>query len=91
MKKNLKYLFFLIVLGSCSKRVAINSSLNNSGVNPTLVDKKTNTIISATNDQTGVLINIKIPNTYDQYKVLKYGGYLSITLPKELKKSFVIA
>ncbi len=93
MKKShfLPLLALLIYLSSCSTKIVIKSSAMNSNPNQILVDKKTNTVISATDDKNGVLINIRIPDSYDQYKVLKYGGYLAINLDANKKIPFIIS
>jgi hypothetical protein len=91
MKKIISLAAMLGVFYSCSKTVVVHSVSGNSPASQILVDKKSNSVISASNDQKGILINIRIPDSYDQYKILKYGGFLAINLPNNQKKSYVIA
>jgi len=79
------------LFSSCSNTLLIHSGNTQNPGNETLVDKKSNTVISIGNDKNGILINIRIPDAFDQYKVLKYGGYLAISLPGNAKKTYIIA
>jgi|GEM_PF-1006312 len=80
-----------ISLASCTRAILIHSAGSNPAGNQTLVDKKSNTVISVGNDQNGILINIRIPDAFDQYKVLKYGGYLALSLPSNHSKAYIIS
>ncbi len=78
----------LLILNSCSQTVLVTSSTHNPPGNDAPLDKKAGTaapVLSVSNDYRGVLINIRIPGQYDQYKILKYGALLSVTTDRTNK------
>lgn len=92
MKKLIGFSILILLLTSCNRTLLIQSSGTNPNGIPTLVDKKSKTLVSVGNDDNGFLINIRIPEPIDQYKVLKFGGYLALTFPNQNNsKAFIIA
>ena len=75
----------LLILSSCSNTILVqdgsfqakSTAYKGDGK---LVDKTRKIFMTTTNDNSGILVNIRIPDQYDQYKVLKFGGQLSINL-----------
>ena len=86
MKKLYVYsTLMLLVLSSCSHKILVQdeSSQTKSSVNKSnekLVDRTRKIFLTTSNDNSGILVNIRITDQYDQYKVLKFGGQLSINL-----------
>lgn len=86
MKKFYMYsTVLLFILSSCSHKILVQdvSSLGVSAetkINEKLVDRTRKIFMTTSNDNSGILVNIRITDQYDQYKVLKFGGQLSINL-----------
>lgn len=86
MKKLYVYsTLLLFIFSSCSHKILIQdkSSQTISTVfksNEKLVDRTRKIFLTTSNDNSGILVNIRITDQYDQYKVLKFGGQLSINL-----------
>lgn len=73
-------LAILLILSACSHKILIQDLSVTNKANEKIVDKIRKIIMTTTNDEAGILVNIRIPDQYDQYKVLKFGGQLSINL-----------
>ena len=86
MKKLYVYsTLMLLILSSCSHKilqqeVSSQEVSSDNKLNEKLVDRTRKIFMTTSNDNAGIFVNIRIPDQYDQYKVLKFGGQLSINL-----------
>jgi len=92
MSKIYYYLFlFTCALTSCSQKVLVQNVSGSFRAGEKLVDRARGITMTTTNDQYGILVNIRIPDQYDQFKVLKYGARLSVNLHNSNRPDYEIA
>lgn len=84
-------ILFTCALTSCSQRILVQQTTGSFRAGEKLVEKSRGITMTTTNDQYGILVNIRVPDQYDQFKILKYGAHLSVSLHNANRADYEIA